>query len=112
MLTVMKANEALDYINSRIASRSKEAAISLYLVLIRPHLEHCIQFWVSPYKTDVDQLEQVQWRATKMVGGSICPVKGLQEGSACLIWRRDGCRKKIVFGQSSPEKIIVLQLLK
>lgn len=112
MLTVMKANKALDCINSRITSRSKDVVISLYLLLIRPHLEHCIQFWVPLYKTDVDQLQQVQWRATKMVGGrSICPVKRLRKQGVFNLEKR--ClQEKIMFRWSNPEKITVLQLLK
>ncbi|KAK4814807.1 hypothetical protein QYF61_027393 [Mycteria americana] len=36
---------------------------------------YCIQFEIFQYKTDVDQLKQVQQRA-KMVGGwSTCPVR-------------------------------------
>ncbi len=41
--------------------------LPLYKSLIRPRLEHCIQAW-SPYtRRDINKLEQVQRRATKMV---------------------------------------------
>lgn len=52
MLAVMKANGALYCINRKIASWFKEVIISLKLVLIRPHLEYYIQFWVHPDKTE------------------------------------------------------------
>lgn len=40
---------------------------SLHLVLVMPHLECCAQFWSPLYKTDVDRLQRVRRRATKIL---------------------------------------------
>ena len=62
-----KGNQILGLIRRNIVYKEKELIIPLYKTIVRPHLEYCIQAWRPYRKKDIDMLERVQRRATKMI---------------------------------------------
>jgi hypothetical protein len=69
ILAVKKANCVLGMIKRNIKFKSKKVIVKLYKSLVRPRLEYCVQAWSPHLRKDIDRIERVQRRATKMIEG-------------------------------------------
>ena len=59
--------QRLYLIHDRCPQQYKELILPLYKSLVRPHLEHAVQFWSPNSRRDTDKIEKIQRRATKMI---------------------------------------------
>ena len=57
---IKKANRILSFIARGMEFKNSEVMLQLYKVLVRPHLEYCVQFWLLA-------LEGVQRRFTRLI---------------------------------------------
>jgi hypothetical protein len=62
-----KANRTLGFINRSVSNKTPGVVLKLYLALVRPHLDYAVQFWSPYYRMDINSLERVQRRMTKLI---------------------------------------------
>ena len=65
----LKANRVVGIIKKNFEFLDKETIVSLHLTLVRPILEYAVQSWCPFLVKDVEELEKVQHRITKLVPG-------------------------------------------
>ena len=66
---VKKAYGMLVFIGRGIEFKNWQVMLQLYRTLVRLHLEYSVQFWSPHYQKDVEALERVQKRFTRMLPG-------------------------------------------
>ena len=68
-IAASQGNQVLGMIRRNITYKENSLIAPLYKAIFRPHLEYCIQAW-NPYRRkDIDMLEHIQSRATKLNPG-------------------------------------------
>ena len=63
-IAVSKGNKMLGL---TVMYKEKQLIVRLYKSIVRPHLEYCIQAWRPYRKKDIDKLERIQRRATRII---------------------------------------------
>ena len=61
------ANRVLGFIARNFNYKSTELMLPLYKSLVQPHLEYAVWFWSPRLCGDMDKVERVQRKATKMI---------------------------------------------
>jgi len=62
-----KGNQILGMICRTFASKNKNIMLKLYKSLVRPHLDYACQAWNPHFQKDIDVIEKVLQRATRMI---------------------------------------------
>ena len=68
-IQTMKANKLLAMIRRSFSYIDEVSLPLLYKAIVRPHLEYCNTVWDPRWKKDMEALEAIQHRATKLVPG-------------------------------------------
>ena len=97
-VAVKKVNRMLGYITRSIEYKSKEVILTLDNTLVRPDLEYCVQFWGLHYNKDIEVLEKVQRRTTRLM--SSIKVGEMAREVRAVVWQSEGCRFDPTLGVS------------
>ena len=66
-LIVAKANRMVGLIKRNFGDLDIESCKVLYCSLVRPHLEYAVQCWSPYYRKDINEIEKVQRRMSRLV---------------------------------------------
>ena len=66
-IAASRGNQVLGLIRRTITYKEKQLIVPLHKAIVRPHLEYCIQAWRPYRKKDIDKLERIKRRATKII---------------------------------------------
>ena len=66
-IAASKGNQIIGLIRRNITYKENKLIILLYKTIVRPHVEYCIHVWRPYRKKDIDTLERIQRRATKII---------------------------------------------
>jgi len=66
---VLKANRILGMVHRQFSDLDRKSFPIIYKGFIKPHLEYAMQTWCPYQKGDIEDLEKVQRRATRLVKG-------------------------------------------
>ena len=64
---VAKANRVVGLVRRNFSYMDIDMCRTLYCSLVRPHLEYAVQAWSPYFKKDIEELEKVQRRMTRLV---------------------------------------------
>ena len=56
-------------IRRNITYKENSLIVPLFKAIVRHHLEYCIQAWNPHHRKDIDMLEKIQRRVTKLIPG-------------------------------------------
>ena len=68
-IAASKGNQVLGIIRRNITYKDKRVIVPLYKIIVRPHLEYCIQGWSPCLRKYIYMFEKIQRRATKLIPG-------------------------------------------
>ena len=77
-----KGNQKLGMIRRTFTCKNKNIMTKLYKSIVRPSLDYCVQAWRPHLKKDIDALERVQKRATRMI--TECRGKDYEKRLKCV----------------------------